>query len=211
MLKDAEWIFFDMGYTLINEDQAHFARMADTLGELNEQQIADFWQLVDECARAGKRAPIPSAIRQMCNLRHVPHYSRELEETFPYSAAVLAELHKYFRIGIIANQTGGSVKRLRRFGLLDSIDCVYSSDEIGKFKPSPEFFRSAIRAVGAEPQKCIMVGDRPDNDIAPAREAGMLTVRVRCGGFRAFEPEEPAWIADADLPDIRGLIPLLCE
>lgn len=208
-LSDAEWIFFDMGYTLINEDEAHYARLAD-LGPLSPEMKEVFWRMVDQCAQAGKRAPIPSAIRRM-GVPVIPHYNSFYEKAFEYSEPVLRELHRDRHIGIIANQGGGSVKRLKKFGLLDHIDFVYSSDEIGKFKPDPEFFRSAVRAVGVPAGRCIMVGDRPDNDVGPAKAAGMMTVRVRLGGFRAKEVCEPELLADAEIPDIRMLPELLVK
>lgn len=208
-LCDAKWIFFDMGYTLISEDWAHYARLEPYVGPMTDEMIGQFWETVDDCARNGARAPIPSAICRIAQIKKCPHYSRDAEEALPYSAEVLAELHTRYHIGVIANQSAASVKRLRRFGLLDHIDLVYSSEEIGKCKPDPAFFASAVRAAGVPADQCIMVGDRPDNDIAPAKAAGMLTVRVRIGAFRCREVTDPAFLPDADLPDIRALPELL--
>jgi len=50
-----------------------------------------------------------------------------------------------------------------------------------------------------------MVGDRPDNDIKPARALGMMTVRVRQGQFRMYSPEGAEFEPDADIADISGL------
>ncbi len=207
-LTSAEWIFFDMGYTLICEDQAHIDRLAKCM-DVTDEVITTYFAITDRLAAEGARAPLAYAVREMTGIRKLPRYSRGLEEAFPYSADVLAKLHKNYHIGIIANQTGGAVKRLRKYGLIDHIDCVYSSEEVGLFKPSVEFFRSATRAVACAPEKCIMVGDRPDNDIAPAKACGMMTIRVRQGGFRCFETTDPAATPDADLTDIREMPELL--
>ncbi len=164
------WIFFDMGYTLINEDGAHYTR------DLHNAVSTTHFRFV-----------------------------REQEAPFPASAETLARLHTRFKLGIIASQPGGSVDRLRRCGLLDHLDLVYSSSEIGLDKPDPAFFAAACRVAGCAPHEAIMVGDRLDNDIIPAKAIGMMTVRLRQGKFCLIESDDPAAQPDLDLSGIGEL------
>ncbi|MEX1045242.1 MAG: HAD family hydrolase [Chthoniobacterales bacterium] len=57
-------------------------------------------------------------------------------------------------------------------------DLVLWSWQLGFSKPDPYFFRillARLAARGLEPGEVLMVGDRADNDIAPARAAGLMT------------------------------------
>ncbi|MFE8033709.1 HAD-IIA family hydrolase [Thiohalocapsa marina] len=74
-------------------------------------------------------------------------------------------------------------------------------------KPEPALFEMACRRLGLAPAHCVMIGDRPDTDIAGALRLGMRAALVRTGRFRPDEdwPEalpRPQW----DLPDLPGLL-----
>jgi len=60
-------------------------------------------------------------------------------------------------------------------------------------KPSAGFFAKVIEAAGEPAHRIAYVGDRLDNDVLPARAAGMIAVFVRRGPW--------GWM-HADLPDI---------
>lgn len=72
-----------------------------------------------------------------------------------------------------------------------------SSAEAGCAKPDPAIFRMALAEAGCTPQAAVMIGDRPDNEIAPAKRLGMRTVWVR----RGFARFRSAVSADEE-PDI---------
>ena len=52
------------------------------------------------------------------------------------------------------------------------------------------------------PADCIMVGDRIDNDIAPAKALGMATILLRGGRHRRQRPRSPAEEPDAVVTDV---------
>lgn len=56
-----------------------------------------------------------------------------------------------------------------------------TSDEWGVGKPNVGFFEKLVSVSGHERHEIAYVGDRLDNDIAPAAEAGLVTVWVRRG------------------------------
>jgi HAD superfamily hydrolase (TIGR01450 family) len=58
-------------------------------------------------------------------------------------------------------------------------------------KPEPLLYEMAMARIGVEPDHCIMIGDRPDTDIAGASQVGMRTALVRTGRFAPGE-EYPA-------------------
>ena len=86
-----------------------------------------------------------------------------------------------YNLGIIANQTIGTAQRLDAWGLLEYFDVVAASAELGVAKPDPLIFGKALQLAGCQPQNAVMVGDRLDNDIIPAKNLGMRTVWIRNG------------------------------
>ncbi len=88
----------------------------------------------------------------------------------------LTILQKKYSLGIIANQPPMAMDELKRYRLEGYFKHIIISDVVGYHKPDPEIYRYAVELVGARPEQCLMVGDRVDNDVRPARMAGMRTV-----------------------------------
>ena len=71
---------------------------------------------------------------------------------------------------------------LERAGLLELLDGVVSSAEVGRAKPAPEVFLEALRVAGARPEEALHVGDSIENDVEGARRAGLRAVLVARDG-----------------------------
>jgi putative hydrolase of the HAD superfamily len=56
------------------------------------------------------------------------------------------------------------------------------------------------------PADCLMIGDRIDNDIVPARLLGMRTIRFRCGRHAAQEPRSWNELPDAEVTTVDDLV-----
>ncbi len=186
-MNKIEWLFFDMGYTLVNEDGAHEVRISAAIEELAQRgRIVTSEQVWQEAYRYGSmfKSPIPHALRHM-GVENVKLYSTEDGEVaYEDARPALLELKKKYKLGIIANQPKGAADRLKRYGLLDCFDAVFGSDDVGLKKPDVEFYNYAIKSVGCSADRAVMVGDRPDNDVEPATRAGMKTVRILRGFFK---------------------------
>ena len=74
---------------------------------------------------------------------------------------------------------------LEQMGLAERLDFAVFSSEVGKRKPHPEIFRSALDALRVEPERALFVGDRLYEDIRGAGELGMTTAQALW--FRADE------------------------
>ena len=85
-------------------------------------------------------------------------------------------------LAIVSNtmRTPGTVLRrlLASFKVLECFDFIVFSDEFGVRKPQPEIFRAALRALGAEAETTVHVGDDPHLDVQGARAAGLRTVQL---------------------------------
>jgi HAD superfamily hydrolase (TIGR01509 family) len=79
------------------------------------------------------------------------------------------------------------------------VDFVACSAEWGVQKPDPAFFERVAEACARPPAEIAYVGDRVDNDVLPARAAGMLAVHVRRGPWGHLHE------APAGAPTIRSL------
>ena len=126
--------------------------------------------LLDEAACYEYRAAHPNS--------EWPSY---LEKLYPGVPELLDKLARKYRLGIIANQKPGTEKRLAEFGIREYFEVIASSGEEGIAKPDPELFRIALRRAGCTPEETAMIGDRPDNDIIPAKGLGMCAVWVKQG------------------------------
>ena len=74
-------------------------------------------------------------------------------------------------------------------------------------KPEPLLYEMALERLGCSASACLMIGDRPDTDIAGAERLGIWTALVRTGRFapgRAWPYGIPP--PDFDCPDLSTLM-----
>lgn len=104
------------------------------------------------------------------------HHFELYDDVLPALRALSA---KGYLLGLISN-THRSLETLQRHFELDGlISAAVSSCEHGFNKPHPSIFRSALRALGVEPEQAVMVGDHFKHDIEGARAIGMRGVLLR--------------------------------
>jgi HAD superfamily hydrolase (TIGR01549 family) len=102
------------------------------------------------------------------------------------------------RVGVAGNQPPDVTERLFTSCGVD-LDLVASSSAWGVEKPSPEFFTRVATELDVTPGEIAYVGDRVDNDVLPARAAGMRTVFLRRGPWGYVHASWP----EADRADLR--------
>jgi putative hydrolase of the HAD superfamily len=86
-------------------------------------------------------------------------------------------------------------------GLLELLDGVVTSAEVGVAKPDARVFRRALQLAGAGAEQAVHVGDSPDNDVKGARSAGIRAVLVQRDGKPPQGMEH--------IRSLRELVPLL--
>jgi 8-oxo-dGTP diphosphatase/putative hydrolase of the HAD superfamily len=176
-MDGVKWLFFDIGSTLVDETKVYddiFQKIAVAGGvsveEVKTRAIGFYKQ--------NKRGH-----REVIRLLGVdyPEWSPLYEELYPDTMECLRILKKKYKLGIIANQIPGAEKRLEEMGIRRYFDVIVSSAEEGVAKPDPRIFNIALIRAGCTPEQAVMIGDRIDNDIVPAKQMGMKTVRIRQG------------------------------
>lgn len=93
------------------------------------------------------------------------------------------------------------VKELEALGLSHTIfELVVGIDDTGVSKPDLSFFRAAINQTDFKPEEHLMIGDRVEMDLKPAKELGMKTCLV-------WSPENSTG-ADFSLPTVYEVVKL---
>ena len=109
------------------------------------------------------------------------------------------------RLALAANQPAAMLGALAQAGLLHLFAVHGLSGVMDLRKPDPRFFLHITDALGRPPEECVMVGDRIDNDIAPARALGMATILFRTGRHAAQRPRTWLEMPDAEVADLAEL------
>lgn len=198
-----EWLFFDLGSTLIDETEVYAQRFRETVcgTDVSVSQFRDtavrFWtQGLDGYPQAAA----------YYHLRKAPWRS-EYERPFDGCSSVLSALKtRGYRLGVIANQIPGTAERLQNRGLLQFFDVIAPSAELGMEKPDPRIFLWALKQADCVPERAVMIGDRIDNDILPAKALGMRTVHILTGPAAVYAPKpDPADATALSLSDLLTL------
>ena len=111
----------------------------------------------------------------------------------PTTHALLEALRRRgLRLGLVSNTASPEwLLRpvLERQGLVERVDAIVLSSEVGKRKPHPAIFDRALGELGVQAGGALFVGDRLEADVAGASRAGMRTVQALW--FRADDVDAP--------------------
>lgn len=165
-------------------DEYRRRRLADALGpwgDLDDELFAEYLELHDR-AIDGLGA-FPDALDTIRSLRA-----------------------QGIKVGVLTNGPSELQRRkLRASGLLEELDAVAISGELGAHKPDPRAFELALRLLGTRADETAMVGDDLVNDIGGALAAGFAA--VVWVERRPGELPEGAYLVRqvAEVPKILGL------
>jgi putative hydrolase of the HAD superfamily len=114
----------------------------------------------------------------------------------PEAETVLDDLARDHRLALVTNGAP-DVQREKLAGtaLAQRFGAIVISAELGIAKPDRRIFEHALRAVGAEREGSVMIGDSLSRDVAGARSAGLRSIWID----RGLEPAKP----DDPTPDAR--------
>lgn len=114
-------------------------------------------------------------------------------------------LADHFALGIAGQYGREVVDLLDEHDLLDCFAHRFTQDDFAVTKPDPRCYEQMAQRMRVDPRSCVMVGDRIDKDVIPARQIGMKTIRIRVGLHRNQEPRVPDEMPDAELAGVAGL------
>ena len=201
-----KWIFFDVGSTLVDETEAYDHRVREMIAGTSVT-FKEFDGVRIALARQGLDGN--SAAIKHFGLTKTPWHS---EDEVPYSDAqstLAALVDKGYKLGIIANQKIGTAERLESWGLRQYFEVIAASAEIGYAKPDKEIFEKALELAKCTAAESVMVGDRLDNDIIPAKAIRMKTVWVKNGLAQYQGAELGEGVADYQIGSLSELLSIL--
>jgi len=187
-------VVFDVGETLVNEER-HWGEWADWLGVTRFSLFAALgavierdehhWQLF-QILRPGLDRATEISRREAAGWR----YRFEPSDFYPDAIPCLTALREAgYRVGIAGNQPEEAEAALEVAGV--RADFIASSARWGVEKPSPAFFERVLETAAVPAAAIAYVGDRLDNDVLPAREAGMTAVFLRRGPWGFIHAQRP--------------------
>lgn len=209
-----EAVVFDVGETLIDESRI-WLRWADRLGvtpltflgaigacAATDREVSAAFELVRpgfdvEVADAAWAVEDPDGLRS----------GFDDDDLYPDVRPALAALSgRGLRLVIAGNQPPRALAALHAMDL--PVDEIANSAELGVEKPSPAFFAAVTGLAGVPAEAIAYVGDRTDNDVLPAADAGMRPILIRRGPWGHLHARRPeaarATIVDSllELPGI---------
>lgn len=212
MLESVKWLFFDMGSTLLDETDSYKSWFANAANLVNGAISAEDIEKEYCAGMARYEATVVGQLKQFGftgnSTNHL--YPSELDKPYPEAKAVLERLSKSYHLGIIANQKHGAEQRLEGYGIRQFFDVIISSAETGFVKPDPRIFELAFQQAECKPDEAVMIGDRPDNDIYPAKRIGMKTIRIKQGYAACQEPRSEEYEADITIGSL-GELPAVLQ
>jgi FMN phosphatase YigB (HAD superfamily) len=186
-----EIVVFDVGETLIDET-GMWTRAAEVAG------VPPF-TLMGVLGGLAARGRHHDEVWETLGVEH-PASTWTDDDWYPDALPCVARLRDGgYRVCAVGNTPQFVEEELGR-----CVEVLGSSESWGVAKPDPAFFARIVRAVGAAPEKIAYVGDRVDNDVAPALAAGLVGIHVRRGpwGFLHEPPPEAIRIDSlGELPD----------
>ena len=213
-------LFFDIGETILNAEAQQ-----DALAEVHRKVLGDFgFSLTrDEYRRLDQekiRSFVPSATHAVTwhfakpdvslhnditgELRsHYDEIRRLESRLYPGVDGLLEKLADDYALCLAGNAPASVTKLLEELGALRWFSHTDVSGRIGIKKPDHRFFETVLSNADTKASEAIMIGDRLDNDIIPARRIGMKTIWIRWGRYRIMEPRTPDEVPDATVADVR--------
>ena len=206
MAKPISWVLFDVGNVLVCDDpsMAMLYRMIhDAVREVRPETtfheiLAERERLIRE-ERQGR--PWSALAKRRLGNNGWRRIKRDfltiLESEYekynipvPGADSVLASVSERYRLAVAANQTRACRLALERLDWMRYFSEFWISEEVGASKPSQVFFTGLLGRIQCPPEECVMIGDRIDADITPAKALGMHAILVKS---RFDELERPVF------------------
>lgn len=224
-----KWLFFDVGGTLFDDEPVYRYQEELVLKLLNKHGCEVGEKEFASARRAARRHYLPRYVNHLMwifteeahlyekvslefektiNKTSYKKFS-ELVKPFPAIKDLLLDAAQRYRLGIIGNQPAMVRQRLQDEGLLEMFAVHAISAEMGMRKPDLRFFLGALAMAQCPPDEAVMIGDRLDNDVYPARMLGMTTVRLKTGPHRHQPVLSPEYLPHYTVSNIRALGKLL--
>jgi FMN phosphatase YigB (HAD superfamily) len=185
-------VVFDVGETLVDETR-NWERAADACGVPRFTLMA----LVGASIERGESHRRPFELLGV----EPPRDSFLHDQLYPDALPCLRALRERgLLVGAVGNMAVDHEAMIQ-----PHVDFVGSSERWGVEKPSPAFFARVVSEAGRPAAEIAYVGDRVDNDVCPALDAGMVAVHVKRGPWGYLYEAPPEAIRIESLDELPGV------
>jgi len=189
-------VVLDVGETLVDET-GECQRLADTAGVPR----FTFMALVGVAIERGESPH--RRVFEWLGLERPVGAGFTTEDLYPDALPCVRALRgRGLLVGAAGNMASVNEELVRPY-----VDFVGSSERWGALKPTAEFFARVIGEVGRPPAEIAYVGDRVDNDVLPAKRAGMFAVHIRRGPWGYLQDPSAADARIGSLDELPGVLP----
>jgi HAD superfamily hydrolase (TIGR01509 family) len=129
----------------------------------------------------------------------------------PEVPEMLASLASRCKLGLAANSGAAMLDRLKEHDLLRYFTSQKPGAVLGLAKPDVRYFLQVLEELHVNPEQAVMVGDRIDCDVVPAKLLGMKAVLYRVGRHKDQQPRAPEEIPDAQIDNLTELDKVLLQ
>jgi putative hydrolase of the HAD superfamily len=208
----APFVFFDLGQTLIDEwdfirnlDERFLALLNGFGAKIDRRNYLAVRNSVIRDRRIGHGSVMelivelgkllaPEGYAEVIARRLEPELRKERINSFKFSSDARPMLEKLNKMGtetgLIANQSADISEILQKSGVDQFFKVKVISSSVGLSKPDHRIFQLALDGAARTAKDCVMVGDRLDTDICPAKSIGMLTIRYTNSLFALQTPQQ---------------------
>ena len=140
--------------------------------------------------------------------------STEYIRLYPHVLKALNALRKKgFRLWLLSNaQEMFTRYELNHLKLTDAFDGIYLSSRFGFRKPDVRFFRALLNEQQLDSEKCLMIGNDRETDIAGAKAAGIATFYMHTDLTPSHQsPADPHNPMEFEGDDWKQLAEVLCK
>jgi putative hydrolase of the HAD superfamily len=100
----------------------------------------------------------------------------------PQTREILVDLGRNYRMGVISNADGRIAEALAHCGIADCFESITDSGVVGKEKPHPEIFKTALQTLNVPAAASLYIGDVYSIDYLGASAVGMQAVLFDVSG-----------------------------
>ncbi|AHF99939.1 haloacid dehalogenase [Halostagnicola larsenii XH-48] len=221
-----EAVFWDIGGVILDLEsvQAAHASFVDELAdqydlETSRERALETWRstLGDHfrardgtefrSARSGYATAVETLVGEAVPREDwKPAFEAAVDESIEPVPGAPETIHRLaerdLHVGVVSDVDDAEGKRmLERFGVRSAFDSITTSEEVGRTKPDPAMFETALEKSGTTPERSLMIGDRYEHDVNGAAEAGIHGVAFGAEdgpavSYRIEEPREVLEIVD---------------
>ncbi|WP_049927851.1 HAD family hydrolase [Halopiger goleimassiliensis] len=225
-----EAVFWDIGGVILDLESvqsAHAAFVADLVAEYDLEvdvdeavetwrtAVGDYFRERDgtefRSAREGYARGVEAIVGEsLPEEAWKPTFDEHVQSSIrpiPGAVEAIEELaERDLHVGVISDVDDDAGREmLEAFDVREAFDSITTSEEVGRTKPDPAIFETALEKAGVDPGRSLMIGDRYDHDVKGADEMGMHGVAFGAEdgpavGYRIDSPEEILAVVDDERP-----------